>query len=145
MKKKLLIISLMTLIFTATACGSKDKAKEENTNTNTPENKIVEDIPIEEQVQNKTEQVQDEISFADIKISEFGATNIVSGKATNNKSEVRNIKLNLKMYNSAANKLLGRVSTELYDLQPGETREFEISIMGDYSIVDQFKVEVENI
>lgn len=144
MKKKVLMISLMALIFTATACGSKDKAKENN-NGSTINNQPVEEKTIEEQVQNKTEQVQDEISFADIKISEFGATNIVSGKATNNKSEVRNIKLNLKMYNSESQKLLGRVSTELQDLQPGETREFEIRIMGDYSIVDQFKVEVENI
>lgn len=146
MKKKSLIIMLTLLIFTATACGSKDK--KEASNTDLPKNPVNEDgtdKTIEQQVKNATDTQQEEISFTDIKISEYGATNIVSGKATNNRSEVRNVKLNLKMYNTSSGQLLGRVSTELIDLQPDETREFEIRIMGDFSTVDQFKVEVENL
>lgn len=148
MKKKTLIFMLVLLVFTATACGSKDKKEatvDNNTNTNNPVNDDGTDKTIDQQVQNATEQKQEDISFADIKISEFGATNIVSGKATNNSSDVRNVRLNLKMYNTESGQLLGRVSTELTDLQPNETRDFEIRIMGDFSTVNQFKVEVENL
>ncbi len=146
MKKKTLILMLSLLVFTATACGSKDKKEIPIDNTtNNPVNEDGTDKTIDQQVKNATEEKQEDISFADIKISEFGATNIVSGKATNNRSDVRNVRLNLKMYNTESGQLLGRVSTELIDLQPNETREFEIRIMGDFSTVNQFKVEVENL
>ena len=49
------------------------------------------------------------------------------------------------MYNSSTSRLLGKVKTEVKDLKASEERTFEISIMGVYTTVDKFEVEVKDI
>lgn len=153
MKKIGLILLTSLFIFTATACGCENKknnnnVNENNNNTNVEDNQNNQndqDITIEEQVKNETQEVQEDVIISNIKISEYGASNIVTGVVKNNRNEVRNIELVLKMYNSSTSKLLGRVSTTITEFQPNEERNFEMSIMGDYTTVDKFEVEVKNI
>lgn len=144
MKNKLLILLISVLVFTVTGCGCENKTNN-NDDISQEQTNNVEDKTIEEQVKNETQENQEDITFSDIKIREFGASNIVSGKIKNNRSETRNVELTLKMYNSSTSRLLGKVKTEVKDLKASEERIFEISIMGDYTTVDKFEVEVKDI
>ncbi len=139
MKKKLSILLVSVLVFAATGCGCENKTKATETENNDGEQTI------QEQVKNETKEDQEDMKVTDIQINEYGASNVVTGKVKNNKSNTRNIELTLKMYNSESKRLLGKVKTELKDLKGKEERTFEISIMGDYTTVDKFEVEVKDI
>ena len=149
MKNKLLILLTAIMVFAVTGCGCENKTTETPENPKQEENMKEEnttpDKTIEEQVKNETKNNQDGVTLSNIKISEYGATNIITGKVKNTKSTTRNLKLTLKMYNSKTSKLLGKVNTEVKEIKSGEERNFEIKIMGDYTTVDKFEVEVKDI
>lgn len=128
--KKIISISLLLLVSIAlvTGCGKKKDTNKES------ENKT------EEQTKNSTAEVQGDYKVTDIKIKSEGATSIVTGKITNISTLEKNVHVSLFMTDSKAGKLLGIVETDMNALRPNETRDFELSIVGDYSQADTFEV-----
>lgn len=128
--KKIISISLLLLVSFAlvTGCGKKKDTNKDN------ENKT------EEQTQNSTAEVQGDYKVTDIKIKSEGATSIVTGKITNISTSEKNVHVSLFMTDSKAGKLLGIVETDMDALKANETRNFELSIVGDYSQADTFEV-----
>ncbi len=135
--KSLKIIMALMATLTVTACGSKEPVK--------PIEETKELSDIEKQVKNDTDLSQDGIELSDIKISEYGASNLVTGKVQNTTSNERNIRLSLMMYNTETNRMLGAVEIEVKNFQPNETRTFELKIMGDYTTVDRYSIKVTEL
>lgn len=107
------------------------------------ENKTLEEKPIEDQVIDKTDDIQGVYSFKDVKISRLGASNVINGVITNNSDETKeNIVLEIEMLNKSGN-LVGITEVTVESVGAHETKEFEGRIVGDYSDADEFKVTVK--
>ena len=138
MKKIVIAFSTLLVLMTLTGCGCSKKEKKENQNN---ENLT----EIESQVQNGTAEEQGDYKVTNIKIKEVGAQSVVSGKIVNNTNEVRSVKLTLIMSNSESGVMYGIIDGDILALEPKEERDFSLSIVGDYSNVDNFEVRTSEI
>lgn len=127
--KKILTISLSLLVCLTlvVGCGNKKGKEEENKKQ-------------EEQKENSTAEVQGDYKVTDVKITSSGATSIVTGKITNTSDTEKNVHISLYMTDSKVGKLLGIVETDMFEFKSNEEREFELSIVGDYTQADTFEV-----
>lgn len=109
---------------------------------NTRENATTTEI--QKLVENQTENKQGQIELNDINIQSIGSNIVVAGKIKNEGSLIIRCDLTLNLYNEEE-QLKGRQSVDIENLQSNEEREFEISIMGDYANLDNYKLVIENI
>ena len=137
MKKKFLFsLLVLSLIIGLTGCGKKSK--------DNPEQKPTTEEPqtIEEKMENGTVEQQGDFVVSNVKIEEFGAESVVSGTITNRSSNTKSVTVLLKMLNTSTSQLFGIVNVDIDDINPGEMRDFSLSMVGDYSNVDYFDVTV---
>lgn len=132
--KKIISIFILLLFGLAlvTGCGKKKETIKNE------ENKA------DEQTKNSTAEIQGDYKVTNIKIKTEGATSIVTGSITNISSSDKNVHISLFMTNSKLGRLLGIVETDILDFKPNETRDFELSIVGDYSSTDTFEVRTRD-
>ena len=97
--------------------------------------------PIADQVKDKSDLKQKGCTLSAIKISSNGATNTITGSITSDKDQAK-LNLEVRMYNSESGRMLGVAGTTLENVTKNTKQDFEISIIGDYSTVDEFKVIV---
>ena len=136
---------IITIIFVLLLVGGilysvldKDKDEEE---VKEPDNSEVRGNDISDKVKDITESTQGNYELSNITIVSAGASNIVRGNVKNTGS-AGSVELQLKMYNSKTKRLMGTSNYKIESIGKGETKNFEISIIGDYSGSDQFKVEI---
>ena len=137
-----LFIIIGAIVLIVAAClffGIKYFSKDKEDNKKQPE--IPVRTPIDEQLKDTTELKQKGYTFSDIEISSSGATNIIKGSLVS-EEDSETVNLEVRMYNSKTNRMLGMASTSVEGIIKGEKKTFEISIIGDYSSVDEFKVIV---
>lgn len=130
-RKFVSILTIFLLLFLVTGCG---KEKEEENNNNGPKE--------EENLNNNTDNTQEGMQFTNIKIEKVGATSYVRGTVENKSGSDQTFKLQLVMSNKDSKRVYGRVETTIENLKNNEKRNFEVSMVGDYSNVDTFEVKV---
>ena len=156
MKKSLVVMITFLLMLSALTGCSCQKKGNENVNVDENGNTLNEDgVPvnengeplseIEQQVKNGTEEEQGMFTVTDVKIEEVGAESVVSGKVTNNSPIDTSVRVNLMMTDSESGRLFGIVDIDVEDVKSGETKDFSISMIGDYSEVNNFEVRVSGI
>ena len=140
MKKKLIVMTTFLLMLTAlTGCSCQRKNKDNESGNGEPLSQI------EQQVKNGTEENQGDFTVTNVKIEEVGAESVVSGQVTNNSSKETSIRVNLMMTDSDSGRLFGIVDIDVENVKPGETKDFTLSMIGDYSGVNNFEVRVSAI
>lgn len=142
MKKKLIVMTTFLLMLTALtgcSCQRKDKDNESVNENGEPLSQI------EQQVKNGTEENQGDFTVTNVKIEEVGAESVVSGQVTNNSSKETSIRVNLMMTDSDSGRLYGIVDIDVENVKAGETKDFALSMIGDYSGVNNFEVRVSAI
>lgn len=133
MKKNLLLILTITLmLLLVTGCGKP--SEDNNDNVNNP--------PGEKELEDTTDNTQNGMQFSNIKIDKIGATSYVRGIVENKSGKDQTLKLQLIMSNKDSKRIYGRVETTIENLKVNEKRNFEISMVGDYSNVDNFEVKI---
>ncbi len=130
MKKKMMYGLLVFLMVSLLITGCKKSNKKET---------IIDDKP----VTNETKENQGDLKFSNIKIEKKGATSYITGTVKNGTGKEKSFQLELIMSNSSNKRIYGRVETQIDNLKKDETRDFSISIVGDYSNVDSFEVVVK--
>ena len=137
MKNKLLCLGLLLLSLSMiTGCNKSKKQEDIN------QNKIDETDKTEEVISNETVENQGDFSVKDVAINVYGAESIVSGTVKNNSEFQRSVNVILKMSNKEKGQLLGIANVDIDELAPFETREFSLSMVGDYENVDYFDVMI---
>lgn len=135
MKNKIIHISLLLLcLILITGCG-KSKKENKPQATPTPETERPED-----KIANETEEDQGDFLVQNVKLDIHGAESIISGTVTNKTEVQKSVKVLLKMMNAETGQLKGIANVDITDMTPGETREFSLSMVGDYSKVDYFDI-----
>ena len=135
-KKFILFIFIIILVILISLIIFFINNKNDEDITNTPE--------IQKLVKNQTEDKQGQIELKDVNIQSIGSNIIVKGKVINEGSMIRRCDVALNLYNNEE-QLKGRQDILIENLQSNEEREFEISIMGDYANLDNYKIVIENI
>lgn len=137
MKNKILYISLLLLSLTLiTGCG---KTKKQNKVTPTPS---PETEKPENKIKNETPEDQGDYLVQNVKLEIHGAESVITGTVTSKVESQRSIVVLLKMMDTETGRLLGIANVDVNELNPGETREFSLSMVGDYSDVDYFDVTI---
>lgn len=148
MKKALTLFLAFGLLLSVTACGSKKEEEKKEDTTKTEEKSIYEEDgtvkPVEDVVENKTETKQGDITFSEVKISQLGASNIVTTKVTNNGGKEVSFEAVLYMKN-ADGRILGKLSKQITKLGAGKSEDIEHTVVGDYTTVRSFEVKVEGL
>lgn len=136
MKKKIIFGLLTLVLFTSmTGCG-KTKKKAENNPVKDETKKI------DEKIDNGTVEQQGDFIVQNVKIEELGASSVVSGTITNKSDSVKSVTVLLKMIKMSTSQLFGIANIDIDEINAGETREFSLSMVGDYSNVDYFDVTI---
>lgn len=130
MKKKMMYGLLVFLMVSLLITGCKKSNKKET---------IIDDKTIT----NETKENQGDLKFSNIKIEKKGAISYITGTVKNETGKEKSFQLELIMSNSSNKRIYGRVETQIDNLKKDETRDFSISIVGDYSNVDSFEVVVK--
>ena len=139
--KLFIIIGIILIVLAAGVIFSLKYFGKDKDDNNKKQPEIPVRTPIDEQLKDKTELSQKGYTFSDISISSSGATNIITGSFVS-ENDADKVNLELKLYNSTTKRMLGESSAIIEDIVKGEKKTFEISIIGDYSTVDEFKVIV---
>lgn len=135
-KSKKIFISALIITLFITGCGCKKKP-EKTIDYVEPEG----GNPIEEVVKNETQLVQGNYTFEGLNITSKGAMNYVNGKVTNNGNATKTIDVTLYLKTSE-DLTLGKVYVTIENISKGETKDFSLEIMGDYTTVSKYIVEV---
>ena len=130
MKKKMMYGLLAFLMVSLLITGCKKSNKKET---------IIDDKP----VTNETKENQGDLKFSNIKIEKKGATSYITGTVKNGTGKEKSFQLELIMSNSSNKRIYGRVETQIDNLKKDETRDFSITIVGDYTKVDSLEVVVK--
>lgn len=133
MKKLLFYTLVLVLVISiSTGCGKEEKKQPIDNKDNVSEQ--------EKNLDDTTAKEQDGIVFKNIRIEKQGATSIVRGNVENKSGDTKDFKVQLVMSNSETKRVYGRVETDIENLADSEKRDFQISIVGDYGLVDAFEV-----
>ena len=135
--KGIILIVLSAMLLTGCRLAVEDTIRDDDVPT--PNENMGHDIG--HIVDDLTESRQGDILIEDISIVSLGASSVVTGTVTN-EGDVKTFNLELNMYNSETNRLLGQSGVNIENLANRETRDFEITIVGDYNVVNNFVLRV---
>lgn len=99
---------------------------------------------VEKQLLDITQEQQEGLGFSNIQIQKSGATTLITGTVQSHKTMVVDVKLKMKLYYQSGN-LGGMSETEVLDINPDEAKKFEITLMGDYTVCDEYEIQVIDV
>lgn len=142
-KKKIVIIcaAIIILIIAGVVTWlilSNNKKEEDNKGSSNNPNQSENDIG--NKVKDVTEKKQGYLEFSNMKISSSGSNNIISGTVKNTGDNASK-QIEVRLKNKDNGRTYGTSKTTI-DINKNEEKEFELTIMGDYSLVDTFEVVV---
>lgn len=139
-KKQMIIIicvALIVIAVIATATVLLRNSKKSKARTNT--------IPeIQSIVSNRTTETQEQMNLENVEIKSMGSSIIATGNIKNLDELVKKCTLTLNVYNEKE-QLKGSQNITIENLGSQESKEFEITIIGDYIDLKNYEIVVQNV